>query len=149
MTALIVGVTFVLEPVVRLWYRIRQPRVERAAYLLVYTVLAIGGSSVLNDPPRSIEGELGAALTFTWGGFLLVGGVAGAAAVMPGWWFLEKMGVASLATGLALYASTVGWLHFSEGSGNRLPQLCVVSAPAILLALRAWKIRGLDYEPRR
>lgn len=132
----------------RLWQRARNPHVQDAVYLTVYGLLAFGGITVLLNPPSSIEGLIGAVLTLTWGGLFVFGGVCGAVAVPPGWWWLEKIGALAIFFAAAIYAATVIYLHFSS-SGNRLMQFSVIACLGLLLGLRSWDIRGLDYDPRR
>ena len=134
--------------VIQAWERVREPRVQRSVYVIVYLACASAGASVWHHPPTSIEGVIGVWLTYGWGTFLLVGGTAAAVAVLPGWWWLEKIGAVSLTTGGAIYATTVLALQLSSEGGNRLPQFLIIVAGALLLGLRAYEIRGLDYEPR-
>ncbi len=128
--------------------RIREPRVQRVVFTLVYGALALAGVAVLRQPPTSIEGQIGQGLSLAWGGFLTLTGLA-AVAVLPGWWWLEKLGGMAGTTGLVIYAATTFSLHFAEPSGNRLPQALVIAGAGLLLGIRAYEIRGLDYEPRR
>lgn len=131
-----------------LWRSIREPRVQRACYAIIYALICFAGLSALTDPPSSIQGEIGPLLTVAWGAFLSVGGVAGAVSIWPGLWWLERIGIISTATGGGIYAVVILSLHLSEHQGNRLPQFFIVTALSLLFALRAWEIRGLDYEPR-
>lgn len=130
-----------------LWERVREPRVQRVVYTFVYALLAGAGVAVLRQPPQSIEGQVGTVLAYTWGAFLVLA-VAGAIGVLPGWWWLEKIGGISATVGISIYAVITVSLHFTEPIGNRLPQALVITVLALLLGIRAWEIRGLDYEPR-
>ncbi|WP_293785163.1 hypothetical protein [uncultured Aeromicrobium sp.] len=132
----------------RMWNAVREPRVQRVVFTVVYAVLTAAGIAVLRQPPTSIEGEIGMVLAYSWGALLAVS-VCGVLGTLPGWWWLEKIGASGAVSGLAIYGVIVWVLHFSEPLGNRLPQALVITASVLLLGLRSWEIRGLDYEPRR
>lgn len=139
--------TQLTHPVKRVWQRIREPRIQRVVYTIVYGTLSLVGVIVLMRPPQTVMGEIGHTLSIMWGLFLALAVVAAVAAI-PGWWWLEKLGGISATVGIIIYAVITFMLHFSEPVGNRLPQGLVIAAFALLLGIRAYEIRGLDYEPR-
>ena len=83
--------------------KIAEPRSESVGYFVVYALMATGGLLVLIEHPMLFVDVLGFNQTSWFGGFVLFGGMAGAVAALPGWYWLERVGLYSIATGLALY----------------------------------------------
>ncbi|MCD2170354.1 hypothetical protein LPW41_11665 [Microbacterium sp. JC 701] len=143
-------VTWVGRTAARVWGRIHEPRVAKVFHLIGY-LLAVGiGAVTLWRPPTSIETPLGPTLTTIWGALILTGAVAAAVAVLPGWWWLERIGIYCVATGALIYFAVVMTLHVQGPPGaSRLTQAGVILAFAWLVsANRLWEIRGYTFEPR-
>jgi len=95
-----------VDPFTRLYLLIREPRVIRILQALVYVSMLVGGISVVVNPSPTLIDVL------TWRlqafGLLLVGGgLLGALAVLPGWWWLERLGLIFLGTAIAVYTVVV------------------------------------------
>lgn len=108
---------------------------------MVYLCLAGAGITALMDPPRTFIDAMGYDLTFFWGGFLTLGGLAAAASCPRGWWFLERIALVPAIGGTVLYLAIILTQHFTT-SGNRLPQACIVLAITLTLVIRmiaTWK----------
>ncbi|VXB32159.1 hypothetical protein [Pseudoclavibacter sp. 8L] len=118
------------------------------AYFLASYMVAIGlGMAALLAPPTSIEVEIGPALTTAWGWLALVAGVVGAAAILPGYWWAEKLCCGLLLIGLGIYLSTVVYLQMTA-TGNRWAQMTLFGwgiLTAIFRIALTWKHA---YEPR-
>lgn len=134
-------------PLGRAWDSIREPRHAKAVYTLAFLAAVGMGASAIASPPLSIEGVLGLTLTYTWGAFLLVGGIMGALATIPGWWAIERLGIFSLGLGVAIYSLVVIYLQFTSG-GNRLPQWFALIAVILLWIPEVQRIKGYSFEPR-
>lgn len=132
----------------RLYLRIQEPRVVSIIQWLIYLVTLGIGVTAFQRPPSSIEGALGVTLTTIWAVFLIVGGVLGAIAALPGIWWLERVAVLACGTGALMYGSVVLSLHYSE-TGNRLPQLGFVAIAVCAFAKRWFEIRRYAYDPER
>lgn len=130
------------------WLRIKEPRVLRVLFLLGYLVTLCMGVATLTNPPATIEGELGPILSVSWSLFWVVGGIAGAATVLPGWWQVERYAVAAAMFGIGIYGVVVGVLHFTS-DGSRLTQLGALVVALLFFVIRLVLIRGHDFEPRR
>lgn len=130
------------------WLRIKEPRVLRVVFLLGYVVTLLTGVATLVSPPRTIEGELGPILSVSWALFWILGGAAGAATVLPGWWQVERYAVAAALFGVGIYGLVVVVLHATE-EGSRLTQFGVLITAFLFYVLRLVLIRGHDFEPRR
>ncbi|VXB29125.1 hypothetical protein [Pseudoclavibacter sp. 8L] len=119
----------------------------KALFLCAY-VLAIGlGLAALIAPPTSIEVEIGPALTTAWGWLSLLAGIVGSLAVLPGWWWAEKLACGLLLLGLAIYLGTVVYLQIT-GSGNRYAQMTLFGFGIIIAAFRIAQTWKYAYEPR-
>ncbi len=125
-----------------LFLKIAEPRVVRMIQFGVYVSLATAGWYVLTHPPVSFLFILGPQLVAVFGGFLILGGVAGAIAVLPGLWWLERMGVVALWTGLSIFAVIVVALGISYVG------FLISIALAGSLAIRWMEIRRYDLAPR-
>ena len=87
----------------KLLRKIAEPRSESVGYFIVYGLMAAGGVLVLIEHPMLFVDVLGDQLTVWFGVFATFGGVAAAIAVLPGWYWLERVGIYSIVAGLALY----------------------------------------------
>ena len=131
-----------------LFMRIAEPRITRLMHFVIYVVSLLGGISAWTTPPISIEGVLGSTLTTLWGAFLIVGGICGAASVLQGVWWVERIAVLALATGLSIYCVVVLGLEFTH-PGTRQMQLTVIAVALISLLIRWVGIRRYAYDPER
>jgi len=128
------------------YLRIKEPRVQRIAFLLLYALLAVIGIGGFVSPPAIIEAALGW-LTPFWAGFSLLGGAVGAVTVLPGWWWAERIAAAAGVFGSLIYGSVIVAVHFHSDAAitTHLGYACI---PIVLLAYRLWETRRYDYEPR-
>lgn len=130
------------------WLRVKEPRVLRVVFLIGYVATLFTGVATLVSPPQTIEGELGPILSVSWALFWIVGGAAGAATVLPGWWQVERYAVAAAMFGIGIYGLVVIVLH-ATSEGSRLTQFGVLFTAFLFYVLRLVLIRGHDFEPRR
>lgn len=122
--------------------KIAEPRVIRLIQFFIYIGMIIAGSNVLAHPPRRFEDVIGLALAYVFGGFIALGGIFGALAVLPGIWWLERVGIISLCTGLGIYAIAIIALRAS-------PMGVLVSVLFALTFVQRWvEIRGSQLAPR-
>src|SRR5690625_960912 len=131
----------------KLWSKIQEPRVISVLVFLMYLVLTAGALSVLVAPPATIKGELGQGGMIALGSLVLMGGIMGTIAALPGVWWLERLAVAGVTLGLSTYAAIILALHIIE-PGNRFFQFTVVVALIIAQVLRWAKIREYPYDPK-
>ena len=133
-----------------LWAAISEPRHLKAAYFLIYVLTSTVGVVTLMWPPRTIEGPLGSVATALWAGLFIAGGLVGAATVLPGWWWVERvLGIGLILIGLAIYLAVAITLHWQQVGGSRLTQVGVLVLAACPFLLRGLLIREYSYEPRR
>ncbi|MGF3055600.1 hypothetical protein [Microbacterium sp. YY-01] len=132
----------------RAWESITEPRHLKVAYLAIYSVVLATGVATLLDPPRSIEGQLGAVLTVVWSVFLIVGGFGGMLTVLPGWWWAERLSIILALGGVTIYGTVVISLHLTA-EGSRLTQLGMIALAVSTFVVRWVLIRTYSFEPRR
>lgn len=89
--------------VLKLLRKITEPRFASVSYFFIYALMATGGLLVIIEHPGLFVNVLGKMQTYWFGGFVTFGGLAGAVAVLPGWYWLERLAIYGIATGLALY----------------------------------------------
>jgi hypothetical protein len=126
-----------------LFMKVEEPRVLRVAQFSLYLTLTFLGGVFLSDPPRSYEGVLGVVLAWVFGVSITAGGLFGALAVLPGWWWLERLGIISLWTGLGMYIVVAASLQASSVG------LGVAVALAIAMLIRWLTVREYQVAPGR
>lgn len=126
-----------------LFLKIEEPRVVRLLHFVIYVSMAIIGSVYLSNPPHPYEGVLGQILAIILGALVLLGGLLGAFAVLPGIWWVERLGVISLMTGLTMYL--VVTLSVQASPIN----VGLAWAVIVSLIIRWLHIRDFQYAPGR
>jgi hypothetical protein len=128
---------------------IAEPRIANILQFFVYLSLLTAGLTAFVDPPTLTLAILGPALTGMWATFLTFGGLIGAVAVLPGWWWLERVGLIAAGAGLLIYGVILLSLQSVEtGSSNYFPALAIACAFLFAQAMRWNQIRGLQLAPR-
>lgn len=134
----------------RIWLLIREPRVITALTGLMWLIVTGIGLAALVAPPLTIAHKIGPWLTVYWGGALLLGGVLGLVGALPGWWWVERSGIAATATGIGIYLAVLIMLQAQAGSGSSwLVQIGFVLLALIALVVRWMRIRGAQIDPLR
>ena len=133
---------------VRLWRKVREPRVISVAYFFLYLSLFAGGVSALLDPPRTVEGHIGELSMTVLAAMLTFGGAIGAPSALFGIWWLERTAVFAIAMSALIYSGIIVALHYT-GTGNRLLQLSFVGTVLIMQIIRWHRIRQRPYDPDR
>lgn len=124
-----------------LFMKIAEPRVVRLGHFAIYICMLIAGFQVLHAPSSRFESIIGSGLTMVFGGFIFLGAILAAAAVLPGIWWLERAGLIGLATGLGMYAILIMAMG-SSGVG-----VSVALAFIIGFALRWFDIKDFQLAP--
>lgn len=119
---------------------IAEPRVQRTSFFVIYLMHIVAGFGILIGRPDAIEGILGGGLTAAWAGFLIFGGGAGAAAVLPGWNYIERIGILSVLVGVALCSIVIAWAPWSD-AGVQVSVWALVTAWVSVFLYRTYEIR--------
>lgn len=123
--------------------RIAEPRVFRVLQLGVYLFLGFSGVAVLFHPPENLENVVGLTLLYVFGAFIALGSFFGSVAILPGIWWLERVALISLTTGILMYIV----MAVSLGSS---PVGVGVSIAFIFTFAQRWsEIRGALLAPKR
>lgn len=133
----------IAQGAVSLFLKIAEPRVMRLLLFGFYTCLGLYGLGILTNPPKGFEGVLGEALVITFSIFMLGGGAMGLVAILPGIWFIERVGLICLTTAMLIYIVVVAALHLSPVN------YCIPSAFIFAFALRWMWIRWAQFAPRK
>ena len=125
-----------------LFLKIAEPRVVRLLHFGIYICMLVGGSAALFRTPQNFTNLIGWALSFMLGLFIFFGAMLSAIAVLPGIWWLERVGLIALTTGMAMYIVTIIALGASPLG------FVVPIAFALTFALRWIEIRRYQLAPR-
>lgn len=88
---------------VRSFLLIAEPRVIRVIWFFVYAFMLAAGVSVLVQPPDSVQDTFGVILVYSFGCFLTGGGLFAALSVLPGIWWVERVGIIAIETALGMF----------------------------------------------
>lgn len=126
-----------------MFMKIAEPRVLRLMQFGVYASLAYSGAGILLNPPNNFENVAGLTLVYFFGSFLTLGSLVGAFSVLPGIFWLERVGIVLLSSGVGMYVILLVLLNASSvGVG--------VSVAFILLFTQRWSmINGSQLAPRK
>lgn len=137
-----------MAPLPALWLLLREPRTITAFTAAIWLALGIAGLSALLNQPLTMAAKLSGPLTYTWGAFLLLGGILGVAGCLAGWFWVERCGIIAVATGALVYGAIVLSLHYAS-AGNRIPQSMFVLAVLLSLPVRWQRIKGAQTDPTK
>jgi len=138
----------VKQYLVGLWMMIHEPRYLSVIYCAAYFMMAIAGTAVLLDPPRSIQSGLGAGLVAVWAGLLIFGGVLGTLTTLPGIWWLERPATIACMLAIAVYGVAVFSLPLVQVS-SRVVSICFIIFALLAFAVRLVKIKHFAYDPEK
>lgn len=124
-----------------LFMKIAEPRVIRLMQFGIYICMIIAGTGVLSQPPSAFKYVVGSALVYVFGGFITLGAIFGAIAVLPGIWWLERVGIIALTTAMLMYAVIIIAL------GSSTVGVVVSVAFALTFAQRWLEIRRYQLAP--
>ena len=114
----------------------------RLLHFGIYICMFLAGIGILSYPSYSYERVLGWGLVITLGIFLAAGALLSGIAVLPGIWWLERVGLICMITGMAIYVVVILDL------GARSLGLVVPIAFTITFVLRWMEIRRYQLAPR-
>jgi hypothetical protein len=104
--------------------------------------MIIAGAGVLAHPPSRFQFVLGLTLVYVFGTFIFIGAILGSISVLPGIWWLERVGLIALITGMSIYSVAIIALGASPMG------IVVAIAFALTFAQRWQEIKGAQLAPR-
>jgi hypothetical protein len=132
----------------KLWLRVQEPRALSAIYFFAYLAVAVLGLAVVIDPPHSIQGSIGQTLLICWALFLVVGGGIGAATVLQGVWWLERLGAILCGFAMLVYGAAICGVPLTQVS-VRVASLAFVIFAVLAFAARLVQTRHYAYDPEK
>ena len=129
------------------WAWIAEPRVQRVSYLVVYLLHIAAGFGIGIIQPRAVNYVMGDIVAYVWAGFLVLGGTVAAIAVLPGWNYVERLGLLSLMFGVGLTSIFIianPW----EPPGLDLIIWALVTGWVVMFLYRLWETRLYDIAPK-
>lgn len=126
-----------------LFLKIEEPRLVRILQFFLYGTMIIIGSLYLISRHMQVASLLGATLATTLGVLVVLGGILGGIAVLPGIWWVERMGIICLWTGLGIYI-VVGLSIYVSLLGVGLAWALIFA-----LAIRWVQIKDFQFAPGR
>lgn len=123
----------------RMFRWVAEPRVLRTTFFVLYLFHAAAGLSILLAEPSTATHVLGPVPAAVWGGLLLFGGGIGAVAVLPGWNFLERVGIVAIIAGIAMASLLI--IAIPAMSAGVFSLWLLITAWIVVFAHRLWEIR--------
>lgn len=130
----------------QLFHWIAEPRVQRVAYFIIYLMHVLSGGAIILGQPDIVAHAIGQPLTVAWGLFLAGGGTVGAVSVLPGWNFVERIGIVAVLFGVALCSIVVFWVP-GLSVGTAIAFWALIAAWLVVFLLRAYEIRMYSVAP--
>lgn len=119
---------------------VAEPRVQRVSFFVIYVMHIVSGIGVLIGQPPAIENVLGGSLSAILAGFMMLGGTVGAVSVLPGWNYIERVGILSVLVGVALCSIVIAWSPWAN-PGVQLAVWALVTAWIVVFLYRTYEIR--------
>lgn len=131
------------HPIIAKWFlRIAEPRGIRLMQFGVYTFIFVAGMGVLFSPPEKFETTIGLTLVYLLASFITIGPLFGMIAVLPGIWWLERVALIAMGTGVAMYIAMI------VSMGGSLIVIGISSAFLVTFIQRWTEIKGAQLAPK-
>src|SRR5690606_32296573 len=93
-----------LFPTVKvLFMKIAEPRTIRVVLFTIYILMGFAGVGILIDVPDVYREPLALFSVYIFGGMIALGAAFSSFSVLPGIWWLERVGLILLTTGITIY----------------------------------------------
>lgn len=128
----------------RAWSRVKEPRVVSALAWVGYLVLALAAGYSLIDPPTVLTSIAGGVAARIMTGLVALGGAIGSVTALPGWWEMERTGIAMILGGVSIYIPGV----LSAGlTSNQLMPAAFAFVVMVSMLSRWIRIRDRTLDP--
>lgn len=108
---------------------------------VVYAFIFVAGIGVITDPPESFKSTIGLSLVYVLASFLTIGPLFGMIAVLPGIWWLERVALIAMGTGVSMYLVMI----ISMGSSLVVIGICIAFITTFIQ--RWYEIKGSQLAP--
>lgn len=125
-----------------IFFKIAEPRVIRILLFFVYFFCFWAGVLVLGNRPEIFLQIIGPDLVFAFGCLIVLGSTLGGVAILPGIWWLERVGIILLFTCVMIYVVIIAYRNATPVAGGFSVGF------GIFLAARFIEIRGAQLAPR-
>ena len=124
-----------------------EPPAITALITAIYSCFALAGLALIAIPTDLAIGIYGDTVLRLIGAATLLGGTAGAVAVWPGFWWLERAGIAGCSVAIFTYMVSLGITGGWDG-GTIFREFMVLII-ILFLAIRILWISSLDLDPTK
>ena len=124
-----------------------EPPAITMGMMLIYGCFALAGISVIFIPSDMVLTLFGAQMAKLIGIATLMGGTAGVIAVWPGWWWLERAGLAGCS--IAIFAYMASLYHTEGWDGGVIFREFMIIIILLFLTIRLLWISSLDLDPTK
>lgn len=111
-------------------------------------VIAAGLAAISIPDDHPYNHALHSASADSWGAMLVIGGALGFVGALPGWWWLERIGLYLEVIGLALYVAAL-WLLTAEPAQVLAFRTAMAGSLILASVNRYLRIAGAGLDPRR
>jgi hypothetical protein len=125
-----------------LFMKIAEPRVIRIMLFCVYGFAFWASLAIIDTQPPQYVRIIGQNLVFAFAIFMMLGSFAAAIAVLPGIWWLERVGIILLTTSVFMYAVILIFLQATP------VVIAFIFGLSIMFGTRWVEIRGASLAPR-
>lgn len=125
-----------------IFMKIAEPRVLRIMHFAIYICMGVAGIGIIFHPPSRFQSVVGLDLLYLFAAFITFGSLFAAVAVLPGIWWLERVGIIMLTTSMGMYVVIICTL------GSSVVAIAVAIALTCTFGQRWVEIRGAQLAPR-
>lgn len=122
-----------------LFKMIEEPRVARIMQLIIYCIFLTVGFYTLSDKPDRLENVIGVFLLSLFSCFIIVGAIIGVISVLPGIWWLERVGLIFLISGLLMYFVMIVYADASL-TGTLIVLIMIISKCQRWFEIKDWQL---------
>lgn len=141
------------NPVTGWWERVPEPRLASVWASVTYACIACAGLAAMIISPVAQPGTLAGLMTLYWAGLLVLGGTAGAVAVLPGLFWLERVSIVTAGAGLFIFLVALGLAVAADvirNPGAAWPVFFLVAGLLANIAGTRWaRVRHGTRDPER
>lgn len=128
------------------WATVRDPHVIKTLHAITYNIVAVAGMNAYLLQPDPLAHVWGRPATYVWAGALTIGGLAAASACIAGVWWIEKIAITIICTGIALYGGLLLTLGL-RAERLFIVQTMMMGVVLLQLIVRFIRIHHYTYEP--